>query len=113
MTGVERLGAGALVVLIAVGAAFVWTLDRRAPRERFCTTGLAITEVDGVTYSLEDQAQAGPDDCNLVGAGIGFDCKVRRDGRVVGSLRPNRSDGTCGQPGPDGRALTGPIVPTP
>jgi hypothetical protein len=34
----------------------------------------------------------------------GFDCRIREpDGDVVAKLVPNRSDGTCGLPGSDGR----------
>jgi hypothetical protein len=78
----------------------------------FCAAGLTISTVDGQTVVLQDQGKPGrhKEDNPCSGdyestngvAGfnmLGFDCKLRdASGRVVGSLNPNRADGTCGQP---------------
>jgi hypothetical protein len=105
-----------MVCLIVVGLAAIWWNARPDPEPRFCTMGLAFVVIDGKQVVLEDQGSGGRDGCDhadwlsdpheLSDSGLdvdgvlGFDCKVRDvDGTVVATTQPNRSDGSCGQPG--------------
>ena len=102
---VLRAGAAGLVLVAAAG---VWTLATSGQGEaRFCKASLAIIEIDGRTVVPQDQTGPGEDQaCDFDETEdaypvLGFDCKVREpDGEVTAELEPNRSDGTCGLPGP-------------
>lgn len=101
----------ALALLAVIGVGAVKTLADREPEARFCTAGLAIRDVGGRTVQLQDQGPPGADGCDNddVASGnpaaaslpvevLGFDCRIRdQSGAVVETIKPNRSDGTCGQ----------------
>jgi hypothetical protein len=101
----------ALVVVAVVGVAALGS----EPEDRFCTTGLAFREVDGVSYELEDQGSAGRDGCDkgdgvwgdpylpVEGFGLGYlgyDCRIHvAEDEVTDEtvIPPNRPDGSCGK----------------
>jgi hypothetical protein len=114
--GGKILRASAASVLLVVAAAGTWIFANSQPGEaRFCQASLAIFEIDGRTVVPQDQTGLGEDercDFDQTKDGypvLGFDCKVREpDGEVTVELVPNRSDGTCGLPGPDDEPLPDP-----
>jgi len=100
---IEAITATFFVAIILTLPFFLTTPSR----ESFCSAPLAVTTVDGRTVALQDQGAPGRDGCELPRVGtktfdvLGLDCRVRTDRNVViASTTPNRSDGTCGQPGP-------------
>lgn len=114
--GGKVLRSSAAGVVLVVAAAGTWIFATSLPGEaRFCQASLAIFEIDGRTVVPQDQTGPGEDEhCDfdqtedgyLV---LGFDCRVREpDGEVTVELVPNRSDGTCGLPGPDDNRLPDP-----
>lgn len=96
-------------MLLVVAAAGTWIFtSSRHGEARFCQASLAIVEIDGRTVAPQDQTGPNEDEhCDFDQTEdaypvLGFDCKVREpDGEVTVELVPNRSDGTCGLPGPD------------
>ena len=100
---IEAIAASFFVAIILTLPFFLTT----PRRESFCSAPLAVTTVDGHRVALQDQGAPGRDGCELPRIGtkdfdvLGLDCRVRTNKNVVvASTTPNRSDGTCGQPGP-------------
>lgn len=101
----------ALAFLAVIGVGAFKALSDREPEARFCTMGLAVRVVGGRDVQLQDQGSPGPDRCDNddVASGnpaaaslptevLGFDCRIRdQSGVVIETIKPNRSDGTCGQ----------------
>jgi len=105
---VFRVGAFSVLLVVAVAGTGILAASR--PGEtRLCRASLTIIEIDGRTVTPQDQTGPGEDEgCDFDQTEdaypvLGFDCKVREpDGEATVELVPNRSDGTCGLPGPEG-----------
>lgn len=102
--GARRLLVILATVTVIVGGYAVWTLNQE-PSEKFCLLGRPIYTEMRFRGELEDGGSPGRGDCDGPdrypgGLTLGLDCKVRDpDGTVRYTLKPNRSDGTCGIPG--------------
>ena len=96
----------ALVVLTIVGGAFAMRALMPGAAEPECQVGQALYNYKGWIGKTQDGGAPGPgrcdgDDHGYWGVTLGFDCKVRDQmGGVIGTVPPNRADGTCGIPGP-------------
>ena len=107
--GGKVLRVGALGVLLVISVAGGWIVtSARAGEPTFCLASLAFVDIDGRMVAPQDQTGPGEDErCDFQETEdaypvLGFDCKVREpDGEVTVELVPNRSDGTCGLPGPE------------
>ncbi len=104
---VLRVGALGVLLVVAVAAGWIVT-SSRLEEPLFCQASLAIVEIDGRSVAPQDQTGPNEDErCDFQQTEdaypvLGFDCKVREpDGEVTVELVPNRSDGTCGLPGPE------------
>jgi hypothetical protein len=106
------------VVLLVVGSfgARWWTSMDDPHHPKMCAATLAVVTVEGRMYSLQDQSDPGHDGCDGadgVAGQVDYDCEVhsQHDGHVMGRLRPNRPDGTCGMAPGVGKSLDGPLLP--
>jgi len=101
---VAALGIATAPVLVGV-----FTVVADEPEETFCTMGLAIRHVsiastEVTVVALQDQGSPGDDGCDVDASGptaglavLGYDCRIRDAGTVLGIADANRPDGTCGQ----------------
>lgn len=99
-----------LLGLMLMGGAAVALVEAAEPPMTFCVAtgrlggGLVI---DGRDSVLQDAGDPGPDACDAASRHphmltVGLDCEVRDpSGQRVGSMPPNRTDGTCGLAGDD------------
>lgn len=107
-TGGKVLRIGAVAVIVLVAGIGIWGRATEPGEPKFCTLALGITEIDGHSAAIQDGGKPGDDGCETEDTMhdmwvIGLDCKVRAsDGEVVRELVPNRDDGLCGRPDPDG-----------
>jgi hypothetical protein len=105
-----------LVTLGLVGVATLGVMAMRDdPEPQFCTTGLSVMQVDGVSHATEDQGAEGDDGCDLSDGSlggdpyrgdemlapgyVGFDCRLHRSDDDVSAdtvIEPNHPDGSCG-----------------
>jgi hypothetical protein len=104
----------ALGLATALGLVGMFILTTNEPEEKFCTMGLAYRIVsigsESTDVALQDQGSPGDDGCDIDPSGpaasgqavLGYDCRIRDGGNVLGSAEANRADGTCGQGGERG-----------
>ena len=115
-TAMRRLAVVIVVALVLLVPVAIRANPLHAKRPPVCTMALAIAHVDngevigaeqfapGVEVALEDQGRPGRGACDLKSWSyydrvLGFNCKVYfgASRTVLEHVKPNRSDGTCGQ----------------